>query len=683
MPRHTDKKETGFNLVKPRNPSGITEGSEVAEKMRFSSVTMARPRCFRLCGWKENSLKSAGGSANRNSFQCPELVVNESTSYHSPPLSHSLSDPAQANSRPYPRLLNFSFVDYARKVFDGMPRPDQNLYNSLISGYSRLCMHEEVIETFFLMHRNEISIAFFNFPPVIKSCASLVAIREGKQLHSTVIRYGLDTNLFIQTAFIDLYGKPGDLEAARRIFDGIVVKDPISYNCLISGYSKGGLVLEARQLFDRMPERTIVSWNSMISCYAHNGDPMEGFRLFERMQTENFQPNEITLVTVLSMCAKLGDLAKGLKVKQLIDENNLCRSLIVSTAILEMYVKCGAVDEARNEFDKMPQRDIVAWSAMIAGYAQNGRSEEAIELFEQMKFRNFKPNEVTLVSVLSACAQLGSVETGERIGSYVENEKLVSSAYVGSALLDVYAKCGNVKKARQVFDQMPEKDVVSWNAIIGGLAFNGLHREAINLFVKMKELNVKPNEITFVGLLTACTHAGLVELGYEFFESMKSDFNINPKVEHCACIVDLLCRLGRLEEAHEFISFKMEVEPNVVIWGILLSACRTHSNMELAEVAIKKLTILEPENSGNYVLLANLYSSLGRWEEALEVRKLMQNRNVQKTAANSWIELDNMMHAFLVRDTSHPRSDEINSVVEGLGLLVKWAGCTPSADSEI
>ncbi|KAL5975475.1 hypothetical protein ACLOJK_019797 [Asimina triloba] len=581
----------------------------------------------------------------------------------------------------FKKLLNLSFIDYARRVFDGIPYPDQNQYSCLISTYSRLSLNKEAIEILFLMHHKETQIVYFAVPPVLKACALSPAVAEGKQLHSLAVSYGFVSNIFIQTGLIDFYAKIGDLDSAKCVFDEVFVKDPVAYNCLISGYSKAGRVLEARLLFDEMPVRTIVSWNTMISCYAHNGDLMEALRLFERMLVEGGQPNEFTLVTVLSICARLGDLEMGMKVKKFVDDNNLSRNLIVSTATLEMYVKCGAVDDARQEFNQMEGRDVVAWSAMIAGYAQNGRSNEALELFEQMQLEEIKPNDVTLVSILSACGQLGSVEAGQCIGKYVENQGLGLNIYVGSALLDMYAKCGNIGKARQIFEEMPKRDVVSWNSMIGGLAVNGFAMDAVDLYAKMKETNVKPNDITFVALLTACTHAGFLELGCEFFESMRSDHKIIPKIEHYACIADLYCRSGRLVEAYDFIC-KMEVEPNVVIWGTLLSACRIHSNLELAERAVEKLLILEPENSGNYVLLSNMYADVGRWEESRRTRVLMKEKSVQKTAAYSWIEVDYGVHKFLVGDTSHPQSDDIYDAVDGLSLQLKSAGYAPNSDSE-
>ena len=571
------------------------------------------------------------------------------------------------------RLLNASFIQYARQVFDQIPHPDQGVHCSFITAYSRLSLNNEALRTFVSMHQNNVRIVCFTIPPIFKSCASLLAIDVGKQVHSLVIRYGFHSSVFCQNALINFYAKINDLGSAELIFDGILVKDTIAYNCLISAYSRSGEVLAARELFDKMRDRSIVSWNAMISCYAQNGDYHKGWIIFQRMQDEMCEPDEITLATVLSICAKLGDLEMGLRIKKLIDNKNLGSNMIVSTAMLEMYVKCGAVDDGRLVFDHMARRDVVAWSAMIAGYAQNGRSNEALELFESMKSAQIKPNDVTLVSVLSACAQLGSVETGERIGSYVESRGLISNVYVASALLGMYSKCGNIIKARQIFDKLPQRDNVTWNSMIMGLAINGFAEDAIALYNRMKEIEVKPNNITFVGLMTACTHAGHVELGLEFFRSMRSDHNISPNIEHFACIVDLFCRSGRLIDAYEFIC-RMEVEPNVVIWGTLLSASRIHLNVELAELAGKKLLELEPDNSGNYVILSNIYASASRWQEALKVRKLMKDKRVQKAAAYSWVEVEDRVHKFLVGDTSHPRSDEVYSTIDGLALLSTWVG---------
>ncbi|KAI3440615.1 uncharacterized protein J3R85_003388, partial [Psidium guajava] len=562
-------------------------------------------------------------------------------------------------------------VDYARKVFDRIPQPDENLSNSLISVYTRLSLHEEAVEVFRMMIRNDVCIDSYTVPPIVKSCLSLADLGLGKQVHCLAISCGLDTDAFVQTALMNLYSRSGELASAKTIFEKMDTKDPIAYNCLISAYSQSGDVLAARKMFDEMPNRSTASWNSLISCYACNGHYQEALRIFERMKDEKCNPNEITLASVFSICAKLGDLNAGLSAEKFIDDNNLYRSTILSTAVMEMYLKCGAVEEARREFNKMDKRDVVTWSAMIAGYAQNGRPEEALELFESMKNENIKPNDVALVSILSVCADSGSVEACEEIGRYIESQGMASNVFVTSALLNMYSKCGNISKSHQIFLNMPKKDTVTWNSMIVGLATNGLSEDAFAVYKQMIKTGGRPNDITFVGLLTACSHAGLVEMGLEIFRHMKIDYEIVPQIEHYACIVDLFCRAGRLKEAYDFIC-GMEVEPNALIWGSLLSASRIHMNIELAELSVKKLAKQDPDSSWYYVLLSNIYSSTGHWQEALNLQKMMKDKKVQKAAACSWVEVDNKLHRFLVGDSSLPRNTEAYGTVNGLAMQSTW-----------
>ncbi|XP_074315829.1 pentatricopeptide repeat-containing protein At1g08070, chloroplastic-like [Silene latifolia] len=561
------------------------------------------------------------------------------------------------------RLINLSHTSYARKVFDEMPKRDERLYNAFITAYSKQCLYREALGLFYSMRCEITHVTNFTFPPVLKCCSALFMYGLGKQVHTLIVKCGFESNCYVQTALMDLYSKSSDLVSAKLVFDGVLDRDPIMYNCLISGYSNCGDVVAAKMLFDQMTERTLVSWNSMINCYARSGKLHEAMRMFELMQLENFQPNERSLATVLSVCANLGDLDTGLKLKKYIDDNNIWSNMIVSTALLEMFVKCGAVNEARQVFDRMKERDVITWGSMVVGYAQNGRPGEALELLEIMKRQQIKPNDVTLVSVLSACAKLGLVEIGEQIGNYIEDGGFDSSVFVATALLTMYSRCGNMKKAWQVFDRIHEKDVVCWNSMITELAFNGYAKDAINLFLEMEKLfvstslagdclntaslapsvqkketnkaSLKPDNVTFISLLTACTHVGLVDMGLKFFHSMRRDYNIVPQIEHYACIIDLFCRNGKLNEAHEFIC-QMESQPNAVIWGTLLSSCRSNSNVELAEIALKKLKEIEPDNSANYVLLSNIYADAGRWQDSLQVRNLMRGKNVQQNTACSW-----------------------------------------------
>ncbi|KAL6839811.1 hypothetical protein ACP4OV_029621 [Aristida adscensionis] len=597
--------------------------------------------------------------------------------------SHPPPDLARLlKTRPLHALLaDASTSRAARHLFDAVPRPTTDLCGILLSALSKLSLHRDLLEAVSSLYRRGAGVPPGCVPLVVKACALSAATCKGTQAHCHVLVRGLLGDVFVQTALVDFYAKSGDMESAERVFSEMPVKDPIPMNCLITGYSKSGDVEKARRLFDSMARRTSASWNSMIACYAHGGEFRESLALFDRMLSDGARPNAITITTVFSICAKTGDLETGRRARGLIGEEDL-RNVIVHTALIEMYVKCRAIDEARQEFDRMLQRDVVAWSTMIAGYAQNGRPHESLELFERMKAANCRPNEVTLVGVLSACAQLGSDELGEQIGNYVESQSLPLTSYLGSALIDMYTKCGHVGRARNVFSRMEQKVVITWNSMIRGLALNGFAEDAINLYENMAADGVQPNEITFVALLTACTHAGLVEEGMAFFEEMKGKHNVSPQVEHCACMVDLLCKSGRLWEAYGFIC-DMEVTPNAVIWSTLLSACRTHADVELAKLAAAKLLVLEPENSSIYVLLSNIYADAGLWSKVREIRDLMRSKNVQKLSAYSWIELDGVVHRFLVQDSYHPRSDEIYGVVDTLGLQLDRLATDPDLMSEV
>ncbi|KAJ1285117.1 hypothetical protein BS78_03G256100 [Paspalum vaginatum] len=584
-------------------------------------------------------------------------------------------------TRPLHALLSDASTSRAaRHLFDSVPRPTAALCSTLLSALSKFSLHQELLEAVSSLHRRGAPIPPGCVPLILKSCALSAAAFQGRQAHCHALARGMLADVFVQTALVDFYAKNGDMDSAVMVFEEMPVKDPIPMNCLITGHSKLGNVEEARRLFDSMPRRTSASWNSMIACYAHGGEFQEALTLFDRMLREGASPNAITVTTVFSICAKTGDLDTGRQARALLGEDDL-RNVIVHTALMEMYVKCRSIDEARREFDRMPQKDVIAWSTMIAGYAQNGRPHESLELFERMKATNCKPNEVTLVGVLSACAQLGSDELGEQIGNYVESRMLPLTSYLGSALIDMYTKCGHVGRARSVFTRMEQKVVIAWNSMIRGLALNGFAEDAISLYERMVADGVQPNEITFVALLTACTHAGLIDKGTAFFEEMKKH-HVPPQVEHCACIVDLLCKSGRLWEAYKFIC-DMDVEPNAVIWSTLLSACRAHADVELAKLAAGKLMTLEPDNSSIYVLLSNIYADAGLWGNVREIRDLMKSMNVQKLSAYSWIELDGEVHRFLVQDTYHPRSAEIYNVVDGLSLQLDRTSPDPELVSEL
>lgn len=388
-----------------------------------------------------------------------------------------------------------------------------------------------------------------------------------------------------------------------------------------------------------MPSRDVVSWNTLVSGYSSCGEVGIAREVFDRMPERN---------------------------------------LVSWSAMIVGHARSGDVVAARELFDQMPERNVICWNAMIAGYTQNERFSESIELFRRMlQSGGLPPNYVTLVSVLSACAHLGALDLGRWIDRYIERRAMKLSLFLGNALSDMYGKCGCIAEARRVFDRMLERDVISWSIIISGEAMHGHAVEAISGFREMLEQGIKPNDITFMGILSACTHAGLVDAGLEYFNMMSEEFEILPKVEHYGCAVDLLSRAGRLDEAEDLIN-SMQVPPNVIVWGALLGGCRIYQDIIRGERVVQRILELDPDHSGSYVYLANVYASIGRLEDAANCRSRMREKQVVKTPGCSWIEVDNMVYEFFMGDRSHPRSNEIYSMISSLSLRMRVAGYIPN-----
>ncbi|XP_061370022.1 pentatricopeptide repeat-containing protein At5g48910-like [Gastrolobium bilobum] len=412
-------------------------------------------------------------------------------------------------------------------------------------------------------------------------------------------------------------------------------------NSLVDLYFKVGDFEIAHKLFDELLVRDVVSWNTLVSGYCLSGDVDKARSVFDGMAERN---------------------------------------LVSWSTMIAGYAKFGNLDDARKLFDEMPERNVVSWNAMIAGYAQNEKYGDAVDLFCQIQQqKGLVINAVTLVSVLPACAHLGALDLGKWIDRFIRQNKMALGLFLGNALADMYAKCGCIVDARRVFDAMQEKDVISWNIIITGLAMHGHANEAFSCFREMLEHGMMPSDITFMGLLTACTHAGMVDKGLEYFHMMDRVYGISPKIEHYGCLVDLLSRTGRLDEAEKLIS-SMPMKPNVIVWGALLGGCRTYKDAERGERVVQHILELQPSHSGSYVYLANIYASMGRLDDAAKCRLRMRDNEIMKTPGCSWIEVDNTVHEFFMGDLSHPLSDKIYSMIRELISKMKLAGYKPKTD---
>ncbi|KAG9439206.1 hypothetical protein H6P81_019371 [Aristolochia fimbriata] len=405
---------------------------------------------------------------------------------------------------------------------------------------------------------------------------------------------------------------------------------------LIDFYISCNKAAECQNVFDEMPERDSVAWSTMISAYIQFGDFSSAERLFHEMPD---------------------------------------RDIVSWNTMIAGYARCGDVDAAAAMFDQMPSKDLVSWTSMISCYSQNKKFMEAIETFEKMKMAKVLPDEVTIATVISACAHLGALDFGKEVHFYAAQNVFHLDVFIGSALIDMYAKCGSIERSLLVFFKLRERNIFCWNSMIEGLALHGFARDALGMLTKMGREKIKPNGVTFVSVLSACTHAGLVEEGWWVFSSMTQDHLILPQVEHYGCMVDLLSRAGLLEEAVDLIE-NMKMEPNSVIWGALLSGCKTHRNMDIGLIAAKRLMVLEPTNCGHHSLLLNMYADTNQWGEVATMRGQMKHGSVQKSIpGHSWIEVEHRVHEFVAFDVSHPFFDDISRLILELDGQQKFSGC--------
>eukprot|EP01018_Ginkgo_biloba_P019043 Gb_02373 [translate_table: standard] len=537
-------------------------------------------------------------------------------------------------------------IEIARQVFVKMPKRNVVSWNAMIDGYVQEGHANEGLMLFNQMLLTDMKPDSATIVSVLPACAHLTTLQEVKWIHGYIIRIGFESDVVIQTSLIDMYAKCNSIEIAHR-------------------------------LFDKMPQRNVVSWNAMIGGFFQNGHPNEALTLFNQMILTNIKPDSTTMVSILQVCADLGALQQGKCIHDYIIKNGFESDVFVGNSLIAMYANCGSVDNAYQLFHKMSKRDVVSWTMMIAGYSQSGYANEALKLFNQMQVTGIKPDSITIVKVLPTCVQLATLQQGECIHGYAIRSGFESDIFVGTALIDMYAKCGSLKTARHVFDKMSKRNIASWNAMISGYGIHGNCDDALALYLQMQESNIKPNDITFVCVLSACSHAGLVDEGRKYFACMSQDYYITPRMEHYACIVDLLGRAGCLDEAQDFIQ-NMPLEPGSSVWGALLGACRIHCNIELGELVAERIFDLEPDNAGYYVLLSNIYAAAGRWDGVAKVRTMMKDRGLKKTPGCSLIEVNNRVHAFLVGDRSHPQSELIYETLDLLYGQMKEGGYVPN-----
>ncbi|XP_043720147.1 pentatricopeptide repeat-containing protein At1g20230-like [Telopea speciosissima] len=563
-------------------------------------------------------------------------------------------------------------------------KPNVVSWTALIAGNVQNDCSSRALQIFRQMVNDGVEPNSITIASVVSACTNLSLSRHGKEIHAYCIKSdGLDSDVLVSNSLVDFYAKCRALEVARKKFNRIKQKDVVSWNAMLAGYALRGFREEAVELLKEMEsqgiEPDIVTWNGLITGYTQFGDGKTALEFFYKMYETGIYPNITTISGALAACAHVKELRLGKEIHSFVMRNEFEMSTGVGSALISMYSGCDQLELACSVFNELTTRDVVIWNAIIAACAQKGQGISALNMLRDMQLRNVEPNMVTMVSVLPACARLAALRQGKEIHQFIIRHELDACNFIWNALIDMYCRCGSIKTARRVFDMMPQRDLVSWNVMIAGYGMHGFGMDAVNLFRHLRVTGLKPNHYTFTNLLSACSHSGLIDEGWEYFEMMKSEYSLEPAVEQYACIVDLLARAGQFDETMTFIK-EMPLEPNSAVWGSLLGACRIHCNPELAEYAAGFLLELEPQNSGNYILLANIYSAAGRWEDAARIRRLMRERGVTKPPGCSWIEVKHRVHSFIVGDTTHPLMDVILAKMDSLYAEIKEIGYVPDTN---
>ncbi|KAI4314055.1 hypothetical protein L6164_026998 [Bauhinia variegata] len=527
---------------------------------------------------------------------------------------------------------------YARKLFDRIPDPNTAIWNAMLRGYSQTESFWEVIVLFSQMNSLGAFPNCFTLPIVLKSCGMVDATREGEEFHCFAIKGGFKSNPFVATTLIDMYSSRGFVGDAYKVFQDLPERNVVAWTSMINAYISCHDMVSARRLFDLAPERDVVLWNTIMSGYIELGEMVAARQLFDKM------PN---------------------------------RDVMSWNTMLNGYANNCDIESCEKLFKEMPERNVFSWNGLIGGYALNGHFSEVLGSFKRMLIdANVLPNDATLVTVLTACSRLWALDMGKWVHIYAENIGYKGNLFVGNALIDLYAKCGTIENAVVVFNCISRKDLITWNTIINGLAVHGNAVDALSLFDQMKKAGEKPDGITFVGVLSACTHMGLVREGFLYFQSMVDEYSIVPQIEHYGCMVDLLGRAGLLDQAVDFVR-NMPIKADAVIWATILGACRIYKNIELAGLALQRLTELEPNNPANFVMLSNLYKDLGRWQDVARLKVAIRDTGFRKSPGCSVIEVNDSVVEFYSLDERHPETDNIYRALRGLTILLRSHGYVP------
>ncbi|KAJ8755576.1 hypothetical protein K2173_022155 [Erythroxylum novogranatense] len=524
-----------------------------------------------------------------------------------------------------------SHLCFPRSIFFLIQTPNLLSYNFMFKAYSRSSDPVNSVTLYNSMLRTGVFPDNYTFPFVFKACSRLLLLQKGQEVHSLTLKLGFEFDAFVNNALISMYFSCGAVHIGRRVFDllPLFVRDAVSWNSLISGY---------------------------LRCDC-NEDALKVF--VELLGNGCVRPDEVSVIGAFTACGRMSLLRLGKVCHGLITVNGFVLYAFIGSSLVDMYSKCAQIGDARKVFDEIHGTNLVCWTSMIVGYARMDLFKEAIELFREMQHVGVRADAPLVACIISVCGHLGALDQGKWLHTYFERNGIDMNLSVNNALIDMYSKCGDVEKALQIFKGLDKRDVFSWTAMILGLAMNGNSGEALKLFAQMEELSeLTPNEVTFLGVLSACSHGGFVDKGIKNFRAMSQIYHVVPRIEHYGCMVDLLGRANLLDDAERFIR-AMPIQPDVVIWRSMLFACRSHGDVKLAEHATRKIEELEPRRYEAHVLLSNMYASASRWGDVRRVRKSMTRHKIEKQPGCSFIEINGLVHEFFAEDGSRSQMDVI------------------------
>lgn len=587
-------------------------------------------------------------------------------------------------------------VAMARKLFDEMPEKDPVAWNAMLTSYSQLDFPQEALSLFKDMRNAGLKPDPYSFTAVLSSSADTGNLNCGRKFHALVISFGYQSSLPVCNSLLDMYGKCSSPSSACRIFKDMFTKNVVSWCSLLHAYTKAGQFDNARRLFDEMPERNEIAHNILIGGYSWFGELELAMNLFKKMQMDDLRRDVWTFTSLMNACSESHDSFCGRMIHSFMVKTGWSSAVEVNNSILSFYAKTSCHDDAIRIFDSIqnrtqaswnavidahmrkgdvkealsvflqaPENNIVTWTTMIAGYARNAYGERALSFFAKMLKSLVQPDEFTFGGVLHACANLAVLGHGRMVHGSVIRYGFLSYVYVGNGLVTMYAKCGDIEGSSRAFGSLIKKDLISWNAMLFGFGLHGLAQDALRVYKDMVLLRIRPDRVTFIGLLMACSHSGLVEQGRMLFDLMKSVYGLSQEVGHLICMVDMLGRCGYLKEASELVKkCSTMVSVKASYCEVLLGACTMHGDVGLGRKVGEELLTMEPSNEMAYVLLSNLYCASGQWKEAEKMRKAMAQQSVKKMPGYSWIEVRNMVIFFVAGDLSHPMTEDIHAILE-------------------